>query len=442
MLRLHDAVRGCFPSVSGRCRSSILLKAALEPILTVPKALYPGRAVGPRNRRTLADAIFISYRRDDSEGEAGRLFSDLTRAFGNDTVFMDVAGIKPGANFRKTLEDNVSGCGVFLAIIGPTWATITNAQGIRRLDDPEDFVAMELSSALKRGIPVIPILVHEAKMPDKKDLPDSLRDFSDQQCVEVSHTRWDSDVQLLIKALKPYIAPPKLAVQPPVHATVPMQLPPPNPTAFRMPPPPSKKSKAPLILGISAAVLLVVILLAVIVNSTDQDVSKKEDPSSQSAATASDRTPVVPSGAFAQPVPPPAEGNAQQSDDLQQALAAAAGSQHPGFAGRWKYPAQGYYTNDLSRLVISILGEQTTMHAYGFCQPIECDWGTLPVTFIGSSATGSFRLTYLEPNGVFTPRIATVTVTPASGALNVTVQNHFQNAFNDNRSNGVFLPDE
>ena len=79
----------------------------------------------------MAHAIFISYRRDDSEGEAGRLFDDLTRAFGGDAVFMDVSGIDPGIDFRKAIDDNVACCGVLLAMIGPTWATITGTDGQR-----------------------------------------------------------------------------------------------------------------------------------------------------------------------------------------------------------------------------------------------------------------------------------------------------------------------
>ena len=69
-------------------------------------------------------AIFISYRRDDTEGEAGRLFDDLVRSFGEDSVFMDVAGINPGMDFRKAIDDNVANCGVLLAIIGPAWCSI------------------------------------------------------------------------------------------------------------------------------------------------------------------------------------------------------------------------------------------------------------------------------------------------------------------------------
>ena len=122
----------------------------------------------------MAHAIFISYRRDDSEGEAGRLFDDLTRAFGNDAVFMDVSGIGPGTDFRKAIDDNVACCGVLLAVIGPTWATITDANDQRRLDDANDYVRLEIASALGRNIAVIPVLVHYAHMPHAEQLPDNL----------------------------------------------------------------------------------------------------------------------------------------------------------------------------------------------------------------------------------------------------------------------------
>ena len=155
----------------------------------------------------MADAIFISYRRDDSEGEAGRLFDDLTRAFGNDAVFMDVVGIKPGVDFRKAIEDNVASCGVLLAIVGPAWASIIGADGKRRLEDPNDFVALEIASALRREVPVIPVLVHDAKMPSGDLLPESLKSFAFRNSVELSHARWNSDVALLEEALKAYVKP-------------------------------------------------------------------------------------------------------------------------------------------------------------------------------------------------------------------------------------------
>ena len=73
----------------------------------------------PIQEGRVARAIFISYRRTDSEGEAGRLFDDLVRAFGEDSVFMDVADISPGLDFRQAIDDNVASCGVLLAVIGP-----------------------------------------------------------------------------------------------------------------------------------------------------------------------------------------------------------------------------------------------------------------------------------------------------------------------------------
>jgi hypothetical protein len=108
-------------------------------------------------------AIFISYRRDDSEGEAGRLFDDLVKHFGEASVFIDVAGIEVGRDFRKAIDESVASCGVLLAVIGRSWPEAKNETGQWRLDDPSDFVRLETASALKRDIPVIPVLVHGAK---------------------------------------------------------------------------------------------------------------------------------------------------------------------------------------------------------------------------------------------------------------------------------------
>ena len=150
-------------------------------------------------------AIFISYRRDDSEGQAGRLFKDLVSHFGQDAVFMDVAGIAPGRDFRRVIDEHVATCGALLAVIGKAWITAQDASGRRRLDDPADFVRLETASALKRDIPVIPVLVHGASMPQAEQLPPDLAELAFRNGVELSHARWDSDVQLLIKALEPYV---------------------------------------------------------------------------------------------------------------------------------------------------------------------------------------------------------------------------------------------
>jgi hypothetical protein len=150
-------------------------------------------------------AIFISYRRDDTEGQAGHLFNDLARSFGKDAVFMDVAAIEPGRDFRRVIDDHVASCGVLLTLLGRGWLNATNETGQRRLDDPMDFVRLETAAALKRDIPVVPVLVHGAKMPRADELPDDLKELAFRNSVELTHARWDSDMEVLIKALRPYV---------------------------------------------------------------------------------------------------------------------------------------------------------------------------------------------------------------------------------------------
>lgn len=150
-------------------------------------------------------AIFISYRREDAEGQAGRLFDDLVTKFGEDSVFMDVAGIEPGRDFRRAIDEQVASCGVLLAVIGKSWFDAKDESGRRRLDDPADFVRLETASALKRDIPVIPVLVRGASMPRPEQLPPDLAELAYRNAVELTHARWDSDVQLLVKALRPHV---------------------------------------------------------------------------------------------------------------------------------------------------------------------------------------------------------------------------------------------
>jgi TIR domain len=149
--------------------------------------------------------IFISYRRDDAEGQAGRLFDDLSAHFGRDAVFMDVAGIKKGLDFRRIIDEHVTSCGVLLVMIGKRWLSATDSKGKRRLDDPNDFVRLETAAALSRDIPVVPVLVHDAVMPTEQELPDVLKELAFRNGTELTHARWDSDVKLLIEDLRPYL---------------------------------------------------------------------------------------------------------------------------------------------------------------------------------------------------------------------------------------------
>jgi hypothetical protein len=150
-------------------------------------------------------AIFISYRREDTEGQAGRLFDDLVLHFGEDAVFMDVAGIEPGRDFRRVIDEHVASCGVLFAVIGKSWLEATDGAGQLRLENPMDFVRLEIASALKRDIPVIPVLVRGASMPRADQLPPDLAELAYRNGVELTHARWDSDVQVLIKALRPHV---------------------------------------------------------------------------------------------------------------------------------------------------------------------------------------------------------------------------------------------
>jgi hypothetical protein len=160
-------------------------------------------------------SIFVSYRRDDAEGEAGRLADDLAEIFHENSVFMDVNAIQPGRDFRKAIEDSIHQCSVLLAILGPSWLDSRDASGHRRLDDESDFLRLEVASALQRDIPVIPVLVRGAKMPRAEQLSSDLVELAYRNAVELTHARWKSDVQVLVRSLRPYLEPaPQKSVAP------------------------------------------------------------------------------------------------------------------------------------------------------------------------------------------------------------------------------------
>ena len=102
------------------------------------------------------DGIFISYRREDSAGYAGRLYDRLAAHFGSHMVFMDVEGIEPGVDFVEAIEKAVTSCKVLVVLMGKAWLNIADGNGRRRLDDPNDFIRIETSTALKRDIRVVP----------------------------------------------------------------------------------------------------------------------------------------------------------------------------------------------------------------------------------------------------------------------------------------------
>ncbi len=148
-----------------------------------------------------AGRIFINYRREDSQAAAGRLYDRFLTHFARDRVFMDVDGIAPGTDFVKTLESQLANCSACVAVIGPHWAANKGPDGARRLDNPTAYVRIELETALRRDIRLIPVLVDGARMPAASDLPPSLTALARRQAVEVTHTRFGADADELAKAV-------------------------------------------------------------------------------------------------------------------------------------------------------------------------------------------------------------------------------------------------
>src|SRR4029453_1966363 len=133
----------------------------------------------PRKHVAMVDStpgrVFISYRRQETGHVAGRLSEWLSHRLGQERVFMDVEDIEPGADFASQIDREVSLSRVLLAVIGREWTTVVDETGQRRLDDPDDFVVLEIQAALDRDIYVIPILVDGAQLPRRETLPSAVR---------------------------------------------------------------------------------------------------------------------------------------------------------------------------------------------------------------------------------------------------------------------------
>jgi hypothetical protein len=154
-----------------------------------------------------AGRIFISYRREDSAGYAGRLSDALESRFGAGRVFRDVDDISPGEDFVQRLDTALADCAVLLAVIGRQWATAADRRGQRRLDDPQDYVRVEIATALQRTLRVVPVLVDGTPMPSLADLPDQLAALSRRQAVTLADGSWGDDVARLCRAIEEDVQP-------------------------------------------------------------------------------------------------------------------------------------------------------------------------------------------------------------------------------------------
>jgi len=157
--------------------------------------------------------IFISYRRDDTAGHAGRLFDRLVEHFGRERVFMDVDTIEPGQDFVAVIGERVRSSGAVIVLIGKEWLLAADALGRNRLNDPTDFVRLEIASSLEQGTPVIPVLVEDATMPRAEDLPQPLQALSRHQALTISDARFHAEVADLIRVLQQYVTPSDSAKQ-------------------------------------------------------------------------------------------------------------------------------------------------------------------------------------------------------------------------------------
>jgi len=148
-----------------------------------------------------AQKVFICYRREETGPYAGRIYDAMVTRFGVDNVFMDL-DLAPGIDFVDRITRVVSGCVALIVVIGPSWAKLQNEDGTRRIEDPEDFVRLEVETGLRReDVRAIPVLVGGARMPRREDLPPELQAIARRNALEMSEGRWAYDVGRLLSTL-------------------------------------------------------------------------------------------------------------------------------------------------------------------------------------------------------------------------------------------------
>jgi TIR domain len=150
----------------------------------------------------VSGGVFISYRREETSGMAGRLYDWLANRFGENHVLIDVNTGEMGADFATVINRVIGACEVLLAVIGPQWLSAVNELGHRRLDEPDDVVRLEIEAALKGNLQVLPILVGGATMPRSRDLPTSVAELARRNALMVRHETFREDAKRLVSALE------------------------------------------------------------------------------------------------------------------------------------------------------------------------------------------------------------------------------------------------
>jgi hypothetical protein len=178
------------------------------PTSTLPVEHEPATQAKPRSR------IFICYRHEgDGADVAGRLYDNLVYRFGREHVFRDIVNLDPGTEYAKTIDDALDTACATVVVITPDWATVTDDKGRRRLDNPGDFVRLEVGTALQQGELVVPVLVKGASMPSADTLPPDLSALPAKHALTMTDLHWEDGMERLIAAIEPHLPMPAAAGQ-------------------------------------------------------------------------------------------------------------------------------------------------------------------------------------------------------------------------------------
>jgi hypothetical protein len=153
----------------------------------------------------VTSGIFISYRRSDSKSDARSICQRLERTFGKGKVFIDVDSIRPGEDFQSVLKKDLDKCNTMIVVIGPRWLELLNSSGPVDSKASDDYVHLEVASALERKVPIFPVLVDGATMPEAKALPDELKPLAYRQAFSVRHDSFPRDMSGLEQELRRFL---------------------------------------------------------------------------------------------------------------------------------------------------------------------------------------------------------------------------------------------
>jgi hypothetical protein len=205
--------------------------------------------------------IFISYRVQDTAGETGRLVDALRTRFSDEQLFLDIDNLEPGADFSEVIEKYLDSCDVFLAVIGPHWIG-DREENQPRIQDANDWVRMEVATALRRNVRVVPVLVDGGTLPKPEQLPDDLQSLLRRQAIEISNKRWRYDTDQLIEFLVT-----KIGIPPKKLTTTTPQT------------PPSRRKIWPYVAGGFALCLIILVVIGSLMNEDAKNTTAGTSPS-------------------------------------------------------------------------------------------------------------------------------------------------------------------